>query len=30
MRGDLMAVVTRVDDVPTVVVYDIVRGRLAD
>jgi len=25
-----MAVVTRVDDVPTVVVYDIVRGRLAD
>ena len=30
VRGDLMAVVTRVDDVPTVVVYDIVRGRSAE
>lgn len=30
VRGDLMAVVTRVDDVPAVVVYDIIRGRRSD
>ncbi|HEY8468368.1 MAG TPA: hypothetical protein VIL18_01935 [Longimicrobiales bacterium] len=30
VRGNRMAVVTRVDDVPAVVVYDIVRGRRSD
>ena len=30
VRGGLMAVVTRVDDVPTVVVYDILRGRTSE